>query len=213
MEIQNKETYWSRFVKDFEEKQSHVVGQEILLLAHQELLKEVNLGNALELGCGTGLYTVTLQKNSKNVVATDFSKEMIAFAQKKRGNLKNVKFQQADALSLEFDAESFDTIFMANLIHIIGNAEKVIQESKRVLKKGGKLIINSFAINEMSFLNRIAMAFRYIKTFGKPSAETTKEKTTRKSVETLLIDSGFEISKNILLGDKSKSFYISCIKK
>ena len=213
METQNKETYWSRFVNDFEEKQSHVVGQEILLLAHQELLKEVNLGNALELGCGTGLYTETLQKNSKNVVATDFSKEMIVFAQQERGNLENVKFQQADALNLEFDAESFDTVFMANLIHVIGDADKLIKQSKRVLKKGGKLIVNSFAINDMSFLNRITMAFRYIKTFGKPSVEATKEKTTQKSVETLLTSNGFEISKSLLLGRKYKSFYITGIKK
>ncbi|MCY1722902.1 methyltransferase domain-containing protein [Prolixibacteraceae bacterium Z1-6] len=212
MEQKNKETYWSRFTEDFEKKQSHVVGQEILLLAHQELLKENNLGDVLELGCGTGLYTETLQKISKNVVATDFSEEMIVYAQQKRGNLENVRFQQADALNLDFEAESFDTVFMANLIHVIGNAEKVIQESKRVLKKGGKLIINSFAIADMSFLNQLTMGIRYIKTFGKPSAEATKEKTTKESVETLLISNGFEISKSILLGRKYKSFYITATK-
>ena len=213
MEHQTKETYWSRFTDEFEEKQSHVVGEEILLLAHEELLREVDLGNVLELGCGTGLYTETLQKVGDHVVATDLSDEMIAFAKEKRGELENVEFRKADALNLEFNDETFDTVFMANLIHIVGNAERVIQESKRVLKKGGLLIINSFAIDDMSFFNKMVMGIRYLKTFGKPSAEATKEKTTRKSVEQLLINNGFEISKSLMLGKKSKAMYISSRKK
>ncbi len=141
METKNRETYWSRFTEDFEERQSQVVGKEVLSLMQEELLKESNLGEVLELGCGTGLYTETLQKISRSVLATDFSEEMVEKAKQNRGNLENVKFQKADAKNLEFENESFDTVFMANLIHVIGNARRVIQESKRVLKKGGRLIV------------------------------------------------------------------------
>jgi len=209
METKNKETYWSRFTEDFEERQSRVVGNEVLLLAHEELLKEADLGNVLELGCGTGLYTDTLLQISKNVVATDFSDEMIALAKQKRGNMKNITFQKADALNLEFEDETFDTVFMANLIHVIGDAERVIQESRRVLKDGGLLIINSFAIDDMNFFNKMAMGIRYLRIFGKPSSEATKEKTTRKSVEQLLKNNSFEIIKSLILGSKSKAIYIS----
>ena len=149
----------------------------------------------------------------KKFLATDFSDEMVAFARQKRGDMKNVEFRKADALNLEFNDESFDTVVMANLIHVIGNAERVIQESKRVLKNGGQLIITSFAINEMNFFSRIAMGIRYIKTFGKPSDEATKEKTTQKSIENLLLKNGFETSKSVILGNKSKAFYIKAIKK
>lgn len=213
MEQKNKEIFWSQFTEEYEEKQSYVAGKEVISLAKEELLKESKLGSVLELGCGTGLYTETLQKIAENIVATDFSDEMIEFAQQKRGNLENVKFMKADALSIEFNEESFDTVFMANLIHVIGNADKVIKESNRVLKKGGLLIITSFAVEEMSFFNRIPIAIRFIKTFGKPSNEATKEKTSRKSVETLLINNGFEISKSIVLGRKSKAIYIRGRKK
>lgn len=65
----------------------------------------------------------------------------------------------------------------------------------------------------MSFFNRISIAIRFIKTFGKPSNEASKEKTSRKSVETLLINNGFEISKSIVLGRKSKAIYIRGRKK
>ena len=157
MKTNNKETYWSKYTSEFEERQSRVVGNEILYLMKKELLKEKNLHHVLELGCGTGLFTESLQKISIKVVATDFSDEMVAFARQKRGEIKNVEFRKADALNLEFNDESFDTVVMANLIHVIGNAERVIQESKRVLKNGGQLIITSFAINEMNFFSRIAM--------------------------------------------------------
>ena len=213
MEQKNKETYWSRYTSEFEERQSRVVGNEILYLMKKELLKENNLGDALELGCGTGLFTESLQKISTKAVATDFSDEMVAFAQQRKGDLKNVEFRKANALNLEFNDESFDTVVMANLIHVIGNAERVIQESKRVLKNGGQLIITSFAINEMNFFSRIVMGIRYIKTFGKPSDEATKEKTTQKSIENLLLKNGFETSKSVILGLKSKAFYIKAIKK
>ena len=212
METKNKETYWSRFANEYEEKQQYVVGKVLISQTKQEMLKQQNLGKVLELGCGTGLYTETLQKIAENVVATDFSDEMIAAAQQKRGNLKKVQFQKANALNLHFENESFDSVFMANLIHVVGNAERVIQESKRVLKSGGQLIITSFAIHEMNFFSRMAMGFRYIKTFGKPSVDATKEKTTRKSIEALLISNGFEISKSLVLGNKSKAFYISSLK-
>jgi ABC-2 type transport system ATP-binding protein len=205
---QKKETYWSQFTNEYEEKQAFVTGQELIAATHSELLKEKKLGKVLELGCGTGLYTETLIKNSDSILATDFSDEMIEMAKKKRGNLKNVKFQKADALDLEFEIENFDTVFMANLIHIIGNAEKLIQESSKVLKKGGSIIITSFAIDEMSFFNRISMGYRYIKTFGKPSNEATSEKTSRKYVASLLLNNGFDLVKNIVLGKKSKSIFL-----
>jgi len=212
MKNQNKETYWSQFVDGYEQKQQHVVGDNILSLMQDELTKEKDLGEVLELGCGTGLFTEKIQKISKRVLATDFSDEMVVAAREKRGFLNNVKFEKANALDLDLRDEQFDTVFMANLIHVIGDAELVIQESKRVLKKSGQLIVTSFSIDEMSFFNRMAMGIRYLKTFGKPSDAAVKEKTTKKSVEILLTKNGFDISKSLVLGGKSKAFYISCIK-
>jgi len=213
MNQKNKETYWSQFADKFEEKQSYVTGKEIISLALDALGKEENLGKVLEPGCGTGVYTDKLKGNAEHVIATDFSDEMIEIAKKKRGNLADVQFEKADALDLNFEEASFDTVFMANLIHIIGDAERVIKESKRVLKQGGKVIITSFAIDEMSFFHKLRMATRYIKAFGKPSKDATKEKTTKKNVETMLINNGFEIAKSEILGNKSKATYIVGRKK
>lgn len=183
----NKEVYWSQYVNEFEQKQQHVVGDNILFLMKDELLKELDLGEVLELGCGTGLFTEALQKVSINVVATDFSEEMVVAARETRANLKHVKFEKANALNLEFRDEQFDTVFMANLIHVIGNAEKVVQESKKVLKKGGVLIITSFAITEMNFFNRMAMGIRYLKLLGNLRRMPQKKKQLKKVWSSFLL--------------------------
>ncbi|MGQ7868753.1 class I SAM-dependent methyltransferase [Sunxiuqinia sp. sy24] len=207
------ETYWSQFSSDFEEKQSFVAGKEVISLTMDELSKEQNLGNVLELGCGTGLYTETLQQISEEITATDFSEEMIKAANQKRGDLDHITFMQANALDLHFEKESFDTVFMANLIHVIEDPEKVIKESCRVLKNGGQIIITSFAMDQMRFFNRISLAMRYLKAFGKPSKESVKEKTPKERIENLLINNGFKISKSKVLGHKEKAVYMTGIKK
>jgi len=213
MERYNKEIYWSQFSSEYEEKQSYVTGQEVITVAREELLKESNLGTVLELGCGTGLYTETLHKVATKILASDLSDEMIVAATQKRGNLENVTFMKADALNLPFDQDRFDTVFMANFIHIIGDPERVIKESRRVLKEGGKIIMTSFALDEMSFFNRILIAIRYFRAFGKPSRESLKEKVSKERIEDLLLSHGFRISKSKLIGNKAKAIYISGIKE
>ena len=211
MKIENKEIYWSKFVKKFEEKQSFVSGEKIIKITKKELAKEKNLGEVLELGCGTGLYTEILKNNAKYVTATDFSKEMVDSAKKLRGNLKNVKYEMADATNLKFKSKSFDTVVMANLLHIVKDPEKVIKESNRVLKNRGKIIITHFAIDELSFINKIKIALRFLKSFGKPPQRV--KKITKKIVETILEDNGFKIIQSKTLGDKMKSVYFTGIKK
>lgn len=213
MESKNKETYWSQFTSEYEVKQRYVAGKEVISLAMEELSNEQNLGKVLELGCGTGLYTETIQKISEEITATDFSEEMIRAAKQKRGHLDHVTFKQANALELQFDKESFDTVIMANLIHIIEDPEKAIKESCRMLKRGGQFIITSFAIDQMSFFNKISLAIRYQKAFGKPSKESLKEKTPKERIENLVVENGFKISESKVLGRKEKAIYIHCIKK
>lgn len=209
---EGKETYWSQFASDYEEKQSYVVGKEVIDLAKHEITKEKNLGNVLELGCGTGLYTEVLQKLSNEILATDFSDEMLNVAIHNRSMLKNVSFVKANAMNLEFESKSFDTVFMANLIHIIEDPEKVIKESNRVLKNDGQMIITTFAVDKMSFFNKLAIAIRYGKAFGKPSNESLKVKTSKELIEAFICKNGFKIIKSKVLGTKGKAIYIKSTK-
>ena len=203
-----KETYWSRFVDDYEDRQAFVAGDDLILAMMDRLRNEYSLMNVLELGCGTGLFTEILCTNAQSVKATDFSDEMVAKAIELREILPNVSFSREDAMHLSFEDQSFDTVFMANLIHIIADPAKVIEESNRVLKSGGKMIITSFDIDAMSFINKIRMASRYIKTFGKVSKDARKVKTSRKDVERMLVRNSFRILKSESLGTITRSMFL-----
>lgn len=206
--INNKETYWSQFVNDYENRQAFVAGNDLIRIMLERLGMESDLKDVLELGCGTGLFTEVLCQKSCSVKATDFSDEMVAKAIELRSTLPNVTFSREDATNLSIEDQSFDTVFMANLIHIIADPDKVIAESRRVLKPGGRIVITSFAIDAMDLFNKIKMASRYIKTFGKVSKEARKVKTGPKDIERLLIKYGFRICTSEILGTVTRAMFI-----
>ena len=208
MKTNHKETYWSQFSDDFEKRQAYVAGEDLIKTVRERIRLEKDLQRVLELGCGTGLFTEDLSLNSQKIIATDFSDEMIAKALELRKSLPNVSFSKEDAMQLSFEDEYFDTVFMANLIHVISDPNRVIEESRRVLKPGGRIIIASFAIDAMSLFNKIIMAFRYIKTFGKFSEDARKAKASPKRVEKLLNQNSFNILTSEILGTVTKSMYI-----
>lgn len=207
-----KEVYWSKFASDFEKRQRYVTGENTFTTVINELKKEEDLGRCLELACGTGSYTIELNKKASSIQATDFSDEMIEVVKERTRGLSNISCHKANAMALQFHDNSFDTVFMANLIHVIPSPEKVIEESYRVLNKGGKIIVSSFTQEGMQFSEKIKMIYRFLKTFGMPP-KGSKKGSTPKGVERLLQNSGFTIEKSKLLGDKTKCFLIVGIKK
>lgn len=200
-----KETFWSRFANDFEEHNNYVVGLKEIELIKNLLLESKELSKTLELGCGDGLFTKTIASNSDSLMATDWSDEMIKVAKERFKDDTIIKIKKEDCLNLSFDDHSFDTIFMANLLHVIPRPEKVLEECKRVLRPDGNLIILSFTMHGMSLYNKMAMFYRYIKTYGKPPKNSTV--LTIQKVKDLLDKLGFVTIKVELIGHKMKSVY------
>ena len=55
---------------------------------------------------------------------------------------KPISYRQMDASTLEFDDVSFDTVCIANSLHHMLDPIPVLDEMQRVLKPGGRFIIN-----------------------------------------------------------------------
>ena len=106
-------------------------------------LFEIKHGDAvLDVGCGTGNYTIELAKRGADVVGVDSSEEMLIWArQKAQGERLKVNFQVADALNLPFPDESFDLIPSNGLLCFLKEPEKALMEMHRVLKPGGGLAV------------------------------------------------------------------------
>ena len=200
-----KEQYWSKFADDFEERNNYVVGSEDMGIILDEVKQQKDLKNVLELGCGNGTYSKVLITEATQLTATDFSDEMVNAATSRLKTFENIKVEKADCFNLPYSDSSFDTVFMANLLHIIPEPEKAILECKRVLRKGGKIIIVSFTTEGMSIINKISMVYRYLKTYGKPP--TCAQNLTVNKVEEMLVNNGLKVEGSKIIGNKVKAVF------
>ena len=98
----------------------------------------------LECACGTGLITVSTAPLTKSYIATDFSSKMLSKCKKKMSTSENVLFEHADITSLKYDDDTFDKVIAGNVIHLLDDPKKALDELKRVTKPGGMLIIPTY---------------------------------------------------------------------
>lgn len=91
---------------------------------------------ALDLGCGSGLFTVKLSNWGAKPRGVDVAEEMIKIA---RSNFSNLSFDVGDAEKLQYADDSFDVITSSLALHYIQNLQNVFKEAARVLKLEGKI--------------------------------------------------------------------------
>lgn len=92
----------------------------------------------LEIGCGTGLFTgkVATLTSASDITAVDVSPDLLSQARQK---YPAIKFQEADAMQLPFDAQSFDVIFGSSIVHHL-DIQQCFRELFRVLRPGGRIV-------------------------------------------------------------------------
>lgn len=104
----------------------------------------------LELGCGTGILTLSLDElMCYKIMATDKSSEMIAKARQKADNTltSNVTFKVADFMDLsEFEDEDYDVVLLTfdsiNYLHEASQILSLLDEVRKVLKTRGLFIFD-----------------------------------------------------------------------
>ena len=118
----------------------HFVNLKMQWLATQEKNEPIYL---LDLGCGDGYTAEYMYKYfpSWQIEAIEVSQESIDVAKLKHA--PNTNFQWFDGKNVPFEDESFDAIFIACIFHHVPLHEHydLMNEAKRVLKKGGRLYL------------------------------------------------------------------------
>jgi ubiquinone/menaquinone biosynthesis C-methylase UbiE len=97
-----------------------------------------------DFGCGSGGWAIPLAKKVKWVFAIDILEEPLSAL---RSKAKMERISNLDALKANVEkgtnlsSESCHLVLMTNLLFQVDDIKKVLEEGKRVLKKGGKILI------------------------------------------------------------------------
>lgn len=108
-----------------------------------EMAEPDGSGTALDLGCGHGLFLPSLSKHYKRVVGIDIKTYGETDAILEKFNCRNVEVFEMDGGKTGFGDKTFDAVFAADVLEHFRDLEKPIREIHRILKPGGKLLINS----------------------------------------------------------------------
>lgn len=108
-----------------------------------ETIKPYCKGRILEIGCGIGNISEFFIQDSQEIVFSDLRDNYLEIVSKKFSN----PVLKMDLVDAEFESKyedllnTFDTVFALNVIEHIENDKQAIANCKKLLKKGGNLII------------------------------------------------------------------------
>jgi ubiquinone/menaquinone biosynthesis C-methylase UbiE len=117
--------------------------------------------SVLDVGCGTGTLTLAAKRHvgpQGNVYGIDASPEMIARARKKASCAKlDIAFDTAAIEAMPFPDASFDVVVSSAMLHHLPDQtrRKGLQEVRRVLKPGGRMLAIDFGGGESERRHRI----------------------------------------------------------
>ncbi len=130
----------------------------------------------LDVGCGTGNFTIKLAERGCKVVGIDISQDMLAIAREKiKGKDLDIEFVLGDVYDLKFDDNEFDGVFSMAAFEFIKEAQKAHKEMMRVLKVGGQLLIGTIHRDSSWGELYMSRAFQEDSVFKHADFKTMKE--------------------------------------
>jgi ubiquinone/menaquinone biosynthesis C-methylase UbiE len=112
----------------------------------REILDPVAGERVLEIGPGTGYYTLDLAEwvgPEGKVEIFDIQREMLDHTSRRASErgLANVTATEGDAQRLPYEDSSFDAVILITVLGEIPDQDAALREAARVLRTGGRLVV------------------------------------------------------------------------
>jgi ubiquinone/menaquinone biosynthesis C-methylase UbiE len=151
-----------------------------------EILAPTPEERLLEIGPGTGYYTLSVAARAGTVDVFDLQPEMLDHTMRRaaEAGLRNVEPRQGDARSLPYDDASFDGAFLTTVLGEIPDQQAALDELARVLRPGGRLVVGETVLDPhyvrgpvlreraeragLRFVRRVGGPLGYFARFEKP---------------------------------------------
>lgn len=101
-----------------------------------------------DLGCGTGDAAERLAPVVREVIAVDREPAMLQACRKRLGNRDNIRFVEAELLSLPLENASVDAAVIMLVLHHLSDPASVLTEVSRVLRPGGRVLVVDMVSHE-----------------------------------------------------------------
>lgn len=169
-----------------------------------KILKNLKNSRILEIGSGSGNFSIPLSKQNK-VMGIDISNEMLKvckkFAKQQKAPLNLVR---ADARYLPFKDNVFDVVFSIGVVEHFSETQQSISEHARVVKPNNLVVVS--VPNEASFHYPIKKIAQLIGKYSMGFEQSFTKKELRKMLEKVgLIDVKMQINE-IEVGSTTSTF-------
>ena len=207
--INNERKFWDSFAKKYDKNRKKPGTNESYKKLFKMFKEDIAMTeNLLETATGTGLISLQLSSLVSEITAIDLSPEMLKIAQEKasKQEVVNIDFREGDICNLDFPNNFFDAVIASNVLHLLFEPEKAMQEIKRVVKPKGKVIIPTYCHGEnlrSHFFSRCMniMGFR------------ARTRWSVVSFQKFVTENGFEIVRQkILKGTIPMAYLVACPK-
>lgn len=148
------EKYYNKFNEDHRLTTRHGIVEFTTTMKYiHDFIPQNEKIKILDVGAGTGRYSIALSKEGHNVTAVELVKRNLEVLESKH---ENVNCWQGDARDLSFLPEKkFDiTLIFGPMYHLMSKEEKlkVFEQVKRVTKKNGTIFV-AYVMNDYSVIS------------------------------------------------------------
>jgi ubiquinone/menaquinone biosynthesis C-methylase UbiE len=144
------ESYYrkDRIVNKYEKKRFSSKGGRFIDISEKRIIidlleEDKTKKNILEVGAGTGRFSLLLAKRGNKVTSLDQSEDMLnQIKQKGKEREIEISLVKGDAFKLPFKNNTFDACISIRVLWHFENPEEIIKEMERVTKKDGLIIFD-----------------------------------------------------------------------